>query len=211
MENPALNIALDGTASQQPAVMPTAVILKQEYEKVNSPENSSTEDAKISLKKDGTPRKKYERKSSGTEQPKKVGFVGGVETAKTQDEADKAAKRRDLAVKAISLVEQSGTMIAHDAAKMDEVEKAGMIVHMDDYLKSKNLNDLPAGVTLCISLGFYYGRVLNAPLADKETASQKMLRWIYFKYQAIRGRKQNARSDNGNDRQRENNTSKGAG
>lgn len=210
MDNPDLLAALDVTAGTQPEVMPTAPILKQEYEQVNSPsEKVPDSDKNIKLNKDGTPRKAYTRKGAATsDKPKKAGFVGGVATPANNAQVAENAQREQLAFQCVGLVEQSGVMIAGDEAKMQELEKTALVANLDNYLKTKNINDIPAGLMLTIGVGMYYGKVLSIPeQKTKIPRTVLLVQWAQRKYLALRGFRANARSNNGNDRQRENDTS----
>lgn len=201
--------ALDETVESHPAVMPTAPILREEAAKVNaeidrdqkSPSPSTGETPKRGR---GRPRKDGATATTSHENGQSKGFVGGA----GQRPVDPgAAQRIELAKQVVTLVEQSGCMIAGEAAKMAETEKSALGENLDNYMKAKNINDIPPGLLLAMGLGMYYGRVLNTQGEDKIPIGAKVIFWFKNKF----SRKKYARSHNGNDGIGQDNAGKTAG
>lgn len=192
-----LEKALNQTVEQQPEVMPTASILREEAQNVNAaPEKSSLDNQK---KKRGRPSKAdLANRETSAQGGKLGGFVGG---AGKPDNSKELAQRVELASQCITLVEQSGSILAGNAAKMPETEKLALTANLDNYLASKNINDIPPGLLLTIGLGMYYGRVLRTEDENKVPIFVKIIYWAKSKF-----RRKDARFDNRNDGKRENNT-----
>lgn len=190
-----------------PEPMPTAPILRQEFEDVNK-ETPAPDTPPV---KRGRGRPKKDQSGQKSETPAKKGYIGGTGDKAQRDNPElvDAAKRIELANQIIVLVEQSGTIIAGDAAKMVDTEKLALTGNMDSYLKSKNVNDIPPGLMLTIGLGMYYGRVLKTEAADKITYGAKLAFWFKQRIQRVRGK--NARSNSGTDGKRENDTGEKTG
>lgn len=207
MDNPSLHDALDETAGQQPEVMPTAPILKQEYDNVNKVVENSSENTEkpVKLNKDGTPRKKYTRKG---ETAKAAGFVGGTEKPQAAPQMQHMAgdaKRRLIAKVLVSHTENVGVAIAGQTGKMATDEKMELIGATDEYLMLKNLDDVPPSLVLLGAFGMYFGRVLQAEDENKIPVYAKIAFWVKYKIMGLFKGKGNARTDSRDDRKRENN------
>lgn len=196
--------ALDATASQIPEVMPTASILREEARKVNEENNATSSAVSEQPKKPrGRPRKDATDKTP-VDKGASPGFVGGA----TQRDIDPGvAQRVELAKQVVALVEQSGCMIAGDAAKMPDTERSALGANFDNYMKAKNINDIPPGVLLAMGLGMYYGRVLNTPDQNQIPIGAKLIFWLKQKFSR---KNKHARPDHGNDRQRQDDTGQSA-
>lgn len=129
-------------------------------------------------------------------------YLGGVADPGQYHNAAIDAERLAAATFIAGAVEVSGVALGGIAAGMNPLEKTGMIAVWDKYLKSKNVNDIPPGMALCLVMSQYYGRVLTTPEAKPKVAG--FFGRIKKKFKGWK----NARFGGGYDGERENDTSK---
>lgn len=208
MNDKTLENVLNETAANTPDESPVASSLQQKAEGVNAPppqvpsvsENNSLDK---SPKKRGRPPKDP---NAPPKPPKAAGFVGGAARSAPPLDPDQArvmAERKNLSIMCVGLMEQTGSMLAGDRAKMGALEAEALSSNFERYFTAKNISDLPVGVALALGIGSYYAKLLQTEEAQPKV--QKFGLWIVGKWQRLRGKKYGARFDRRDDTKRENN------
>jgi hypothetical protein len=145
--------------------------------------------------KEGKKRGRPPKNPNAPQKSKSV--LGGV--ANISQENLKDNERMATAAFICGAVEVSGVAIGGDKAIMGDLEKASMTKVWADYLKSKNIDDIPPNLMLALVMSQYYGRVLTTPVAKP-----KMIKIFSNLKNKFKGWK-NARSNMRNDDERKNN------
>lgn len=201
------------TTNALPEVSPVADSLQQKHEdgkasleKVpSSPANNSLDSPE--KKRRGRPPKVAGQGPKAVTPSRKVGATATETAAASVDAAVEAAQRKEVALMAVDLVEQSGTMLGGEEAKMRDTEKVNITSSIERYMVSKNMSDIPPGLMLTISLAMYYSRAARA-----KEAEPKLVRFaLWAKSKFSRGKKFDARSHSRDDDERKNDAGEKAG
>ncbi|MBS3913741.1 MAG: hypothetical protein KG003_04535 [Bacteroidetes bacterium] len=99
----------------------------------------------------------------------------------------KAIQRKNAAAGATVLIQTTGMMVSGEDGKMDKDEFSSMQENFDRYFEIKNISDFPPGISLGLSLGAYYVRVLTTEKTRPKISL--FFAWVKNKYYSLKKQK----------------------